>query len=101
MIRENDVSLTPPEARAIVKYLSTPHGLAPEESKTVMYSAERRVHYEAGPLNGPLIEACAKCHEAARALSWRRTADGWKQFAETHAERHRFKPNQEAIAYLA
>ena len=47
MIRENDVSLTPPEARAIVKYLSTRHGLAPEESKPVMYYAERRVHDEA------------------------------------------------------
>ena len=101
MIRENDVSLTPPEARAIVKYLSTRHGLAPEESKPVMYYAERRVHDEAGLLNATLLEACAKCHEAARALSWRRTADGWKQFAETHAARYRFKPDQEAIAYLA
>ena len=52
MIRENDVSLTPPEARAIVKYLSTRHGLAPEESKPVMYYAERRVHDEAGLGNG-------------------------------------------------
>lgn len=101
MIRENDVSLTPPEARAIVKYLSTRNGLAPEESKPVMYYAERRVHDEAELLNGTLLEACAKCHEAARPLSWRRTADGWKQFAETHAGRYRFKPDQEAIAYLA
>jgi quinohemoprotein amine dehydrogenase len=100
MIRENTVSLTPPEARAIVKYLSTRHGLAPEESKPVMYYAERRVHDEAG-LNDTLREACAKCHHAARPLSWRRTADGWKQFAETHAARFRFKPDQEAIAYLA
>src|SRR6266576_149914 len=101
MIRENGVSLTPLEARAIVKYLSTRHGLAPEESKPVMYSAERRVHDEAGLLNDALVEACAKCHEAARPLSWRRTEDGWKQFAETHAGRYRFKPDQEAIAYLA
>ena len=101
MIRENDVSLTPPEARAIVKYLSTRHGLAAEESKPVMYYAERRVHDEAGLLNATLLEACAKCHDAARALSWRRTADGWKQFAETHSGRYRFKPDQEAIAYLA
>src|SRR5580765_8749450 len=101
MIRENDLSLTPPEARAIVKYLSTRHGLAPEESKPVMYSAERRVHDEAGLLNNTLLEACGKCHEAARALSWRRTADGWKQFAETHAARYHFKPDQEAVAYLA
>ena len=101
MIRENGVSLTPLEARAIVKYLGTRHGLAPEESKPVMYSAERRVHDEAGLLNDTLLEACAKCHEAARPLSWRRTADGWKQFAETHAGRYRFKPDQEAIADLA
>ena len=99
-IRENDVSLTPPEARAIVKYLSTRHGLTPEESKPVMYSAERRVHDEAGLLNATLLEACANCHKAARALSWRRTADGWKQFAETHSGRYRFKPDPEAIAYL-
>jgi quinohemoprotein amine dehydrogenase len=100
MIRENDVSLTPPEARAIVKYLSGRHGLAPEESKPVMYYAERRVHDEAGLLNATLLEACAKCHDAARALSWRRTADGWKQFAETHSRRYRFKPDQDAVAYL-
>ena len=65
-----------------------------------MYYAERRVHAEAG-LNDTLLEACAKCHAAARALSWRRTADGWKQFADTHGARFRFKPDQEAIARLA
>jgi quinohemoprotein amine dehydrogenase len=101
MIRENDVSMTPPEARAIVKYLSTRHGLAPEESKPVMYYAERRIHDEAGLWNGDLLEACAKCHEAARPLSWRRTADGWKKFIETHAGRYRFEPDQEVIASLA
>ena len=100
MIGEDDVSLMPPEARAIVKYLSTRHGLAPEESKPVMYSAERRVHDDAGLPDATFIGACANCHEAARALSWRRTADGWKQFAETHSGRYRFKPDQEAIAYL-
>ena len=99
-LRENTVSMTPPEARAIVKYLSTRHGLSPEESKPVIYYAERRVHDEAG-LNDTLLETCAKCHAAARALSWRRTADGWKQFAETHGARYRFKPDPEAIAQLA
>jgi quinohemoprotein amine dehydrogenase len=101
MIRENGVSLTPEEARAIVRYLSTRHALAPEESKPVMYYAERRVHDEAGLPNAALLGACGKCHEAARPLSWRRTAEGWKQFAETHAGRYRFTPDQEAIAYLA
>ena len=100
MIREHDVSLTPPEARAIVKYLSGRHGLAPEESKPVMYYAERRVHDETG-LNATVLDACATCHDAAVALSWRRTLDGWRQFAQTHAGRYRFKPDADAIAYLS
>jgi quinohemoprotein amine dehydrogenase len=100
MIRENDISVTPTEARAILRYLSTRNALAPEESKPVMYSAERRVHDEAGLLNGTSLAACAKCHQAARPLSWRRTADGWKQFVEAHALRYRFKPDPETIDSL-
>jgi quinohemoprotein amine dehydrogenase len=100
-IAENNVSVTPLEARAIVKYLSGRHGLAPEESKPVMYYAERRVRDEAGLVSAALLDACAKCHDAARALSWRRTAEGWTEFAETHGARYRFKPNRETIAELA
>jgi quinohemoprotein amine dehydrogenase len=101
MIRENSVSLTPPEARAIVKYLSTRHGLAPEEAKPVMYYTERRIRDESGIVDDILLKACASCHEAARVLSWRRSAEDWKQFAERHAGRYQFKPDREAIAYLA
>jgi quinohemoprotein amine dehydrogenase len=100
MIREHDVSLTPPEARAIVRYLSTRQGLAPEESKPVMHYAERRVHDEAATVDAALLESCARCHEVARAVSWRRTAAGWQQFAATHSARYQFKPDQEAIAHL-
>jgi quinohemoprotein amine dehydrogenase len=100
-VRENDVSLTPAEARSIVRYLSTRHGLAPEESKPVMYYAERRVRDEAMLLSGTPLEGCTKCHHAARALSFRRTADGWKQFVETHARRYRFESDPETIAHLA
>src|SRR5262245_19476925 len=32
MMRLNGLTLTPPEARTILKYLSTYHGLAPEEA---------------------------------------------------------------------
>src|SRR5713226_3279779 len=42
MILRNGVTLTPPEARSIVKYLSDYHGLAPEEAKPFMYYGERR-----------------------------------------------------------
>src|SRR5271167_1245108 len=75
MILVNGVSLTPEEARAIVKYLSTSHGLAPEEAKPVMYDVERRIHQETSIPNDNIGHACARCHTFARALSWRRSRD--------------------------
>jgi len=101
MIRENLVTLTPPEARAILKYLSTKHGLAPQETAATEYYAERRIHDESGVANDTLLEACGKCHHIARVLSWRRSADDWRQFAAAHAEQYKFKPSEEAIALLA
>jgi quinohemoprotein amine dehydrogenase len=100
MIVENGVSLTPPEARAIVKYLSTQHGLAPEEAKPVIYAAERRIHDESDTADDSLREACTRCHQAARALSWRRAADDWKRFAERHARRYQFTPDRAAVDSL-
>ncbi len=46
MVRLNGLSLSPDEARSIVKYLATYHGLAPEEAKPVMYYAEHRIQDE-------------------------------------------------------
>src|SRR5215470_9144204 len=43
MIRLNGLEITPADARSILKYLSTYHGLAPEEAKPVMYMAEHRI----------------------------------------------------------
>jgi quinohemoprotein amine dehydrogenase len=43
MMRLRGVKLTPKEARSIVKYLSTEHGLAPEEAKPIMYLVEKRI----------------------------------------------------------
>jgi quinohemoprotein amine dehydrogenase len=101
MIVVNGVSLTPAEARAIVKYLSTYHGLAPEEAKPVMYDVERRIHQETSIPNDNVGHACARCHTFARALSWRRSLDDWQQLADMHATRYKLPVNQEAIAFLA
>jgi len=101
MILVNGVSLTPLEARAIVKYLSTSHGLAPEEAKPVMYEVERRIHTETSIPNDNLAHACARCHTFARALSWRRSLDDWKQLAEMHTARYKLPMNDEAVAFLA
>jgi quinohemoprotein amine dehydrogenase len=100
MIVLNGVSLTPPEGRALVAYLSASHGLAPEEARPVMYDAERLIHDESSIPNG-ILDACAKCHSFARALSWRRSADDWKQFIGVHAGRFRISKTDEIIAYLA
>lgn len=100
MLREHDLALTPPEARTIVKYFSTRHGLAPEEAKPVMYHVERRVHDEESELEPALYATCGRCHEAARALSWRRTADGWRQYVDAHAARYKFKVDAAATTAL-
>jgi quinohemoprotein amine dehydrogenase len=100
MIAENGVSVTPLEARGIVKYLSTRNGLAPDEAKPVLYAAERRIHDESDTANDSLQDTCGRCHQAARALSWRRTSDDWKRFAARHAERYQFTPDREAIDFL-
>ena len=101
MILVDGVSLTPVEARSIVKYLSTQHGLAPEEAKPIMYDAERRVHAETNHPDDHLFRACGRCHSFARSLSWRRSTEDWKQLAEMHATRYQQPPNDEAVAFFA
>jgi len=101
MVLVNGVSVTAPEARLIVRYLSTSHGLAPEEARPVMYSAERRIHEETNIPDDNLRTACAKCHAFALPLSWRRSPNDWKQFIDSHAVRHMFQASAEAVAFLA
>jgi len=83
MVRLNGLTLTPPEARSIVKYLATYHGLAPEEAKPVMYMAEHRILDEAVPSEG-VRTACMGCHPMGRPLSWRRSKDDWKLLTNLH-----------------
>jgi quinohemoprotein amine dehydrogenase len=84
MVRLRGVSLTPDEARSILKYLATYHGLAPDEAKPVMYYAEHRIQDETNIPNDSVKGACANCHAMARPLSWRRSADDWKYLANLH-----------------
>jgi quinohemoprotein amine dehydrogenase len=84
MVRLRGVSLNPDEARTILKYLATYHGLAPEEAKPVMYYAERRIQDETNIPNDDVRGACANCHALARPLSWRRSEQDWKYLANLH-----------------
>jgi quinohemoprotein amine dehydrogenase len=83
MVRLNGLELTPVEARAIVKSLSTDHGLAPEEAKPVMYFVEHRIQDEQFP-NDTVREACAACHPVARARSWYRSKEEWDLLVNMH-----------------
>src|SRR5271165_7063447 len=61
MVRLRGVSLTPDEARTILKYLATDHGLAPEEAKPILYYAEHRIQDETNIPNDSVKGACAPC----------------------------------------
>jgi quinohemoprotein amine dehydrogenase len=83
MVRLNGLELKPEEARAIVKSLSTDHGLAPEEAKPVMYFVEHRIQDEEFP-NDTVRETCAACHPIARARSWHRSKEDWDLLVNMH-----------------
>jgi quinohemoprotein amine dehydrogenase len=83
MVRLNGLEISPAEARSVVKYLSTYHGLAPEEAKPVMYMAEHRVLDEAVP-NETVRTTCMGCHAIGRAISWRRSKEDWRLLTNLH-----------------
>jgi quinohemoprotein amine dehydrogenase len=83
MVRLNGLTLQPAEARTILKYLSTNHGLAPEEAKPVMYMAEHRIQDEPVP-NESVRTTCMQCHALGRAFQWHRTKDDWTLLTNMH-----------------
>jgi quinohemoprotein amine dehydrogenase len=83
MIRLNGLEISPADARSILKYLSTYHGLAPDEAKPVMYIAEHRIQDEPVP-NDAVQGTCMGCHALGRGLSWRRSKEEWKLLTEMH-----------------
>lgn len=84
MVKLNGLQITAEESRSIVKYLSTWHGLSPEEAKPVMYLPERRIVDEAAIPNDTVRQACASCHAFAQPLSWRRSKVEWKLLQDMH-----------------
>ncbi|WP_167402132.1 quinohemoprotein amine dehydrogenase subunit alpha [Komagataeibacter swingsii] len=84
MVKLNGLSITPDDARAIVKYLSTYHGLAPEEAKPVMYFAEHRAVDETIIPNNTMRQTCASCHAFAQPMSSRRSHREWALVENLH-----------------
>jgi quinohemoprotein amine dehydrogenase len=83
MVRLNGLTLQPSDAKLIVKYLSTSHGLAPEEAKPVMYMTEHRIQDEVIP-NESLRSTCNTCHALGRVYQWRRPRAEWSLLADMH-----------------
>ena len=83
MVRLNGVTLTPDESRGVLKYLSTYHGLAPEEAKPAAYIAEHRMIDEKLP-SDLVRDTCTVCHPLGRAMSWRRAKEEWTLLANMH-----------------
>jgi quinohemoprotein amine dehydrogenase len=84
MVRLNGLTIEPSDAKIILKYLSTYHGLSPEEAKPVMYMAEHRIQDEAIP-NESMRVTCMNCHALGRPFQWRRTREEWSLLADMHS----------------
>lgn len=83
MVRLNGLTLTPEEARQVVRYLSTNHGLAPEEARPALYEVERRVLDETVP-DENLRNTCTICHTYGRVMSQRRSKEEWDLLINMH-----------------
>ncbi|HWQ31584.1 MAG TPA: quinohemoprotein amine dehydrogenase subunit alpha [Blastocatellia bacterium] len=83
MVRLNGVTLTPDEARQIVRYLSSNHGLAPEEARPALYEAEHRIQDETVP-DESVRNACVICHTYGRIISQRRSKEEWDLLVNMH-----------------
>ena len=84
MVLLNGVEIEPAEAREMVRYLATHHGLAPEEARLGAFEVERRnidFHYGADP---ETQATCNRCHSMGRVLNQRRTLEEWELLTAMH-----------------
>ena len=84
MVRLNGLSLTPDEGRHILSYLTTDHGLAPEETAGHRWYLEMRTLESEGTPSPQVRMACASCHPLARPQTWRRSATEWRLLVNMH-----------------
>jgi len=84
MVALNHATLTPEDARAILKYLTDHHGLAPEELRPIAFEGERRTIEYSYTADETTANLCASCHTIARVLSERRTKEEWQLLIAMH-----------------
>jgi quinohemoprotein amine dehydrogenase len=84
MIQLNHVRLEASDARAIVKYLSDNHGLAPSEAEEVKFETEHRMDPFSYTPDRETAIVCSSCHSIGRAMSERRTKEEWDLLLAMH-----------------
>ncbi len=83
MVSLNSLTVTPEEAREVLKYLSNHLGLAPEEARPAMFEAERRI-IEYTYADKDTEDTCTRCHSMGRVMSQRRTKAEWDLLIAMH-----------------
>ena len=86
MVRLNGLSITAPEVRDILRYLSANNGLAPEEAKAGFFEVEHRtVGYQDEFTPHPALHTvCDQCHSIGRVLAQRRTREDYEKLVAMH-----------------
>lgn len=98
MVLLNGLEVEPEDAREIVRYLATSHGLAPEEAMAGAFEVERRnidFSYAADP---GTQQTCNRCHSMGRVLNQRRTREEWQLLVAMHRGLYPFSDFQSALA---
>ncbi len=84
MISINKAAVSTADARAIVKYLSDRHGLAPEEARPAAFDYERRLIDYSYTADADAAGLCQSCHSIGRVISERRTEEEWGLLVAMH-----------------
>ena len=94
MVSLNHVTLSPEDARAILRYLADHQGLAPEELRPIAFEEERRMIDYTYKADETTANLCSACHSVARVLSERRTKEEWKLLVAMHRGYYPLVDNQ-------
>jgi quinohemoprotein amine dehydrogenase len=94
MVSLNGARLDPAQAREVVRYLATDHGLAPEEARPADFEVLRTTpdyKYEA---SADIESLCSRCHSMGRVISQRRTRREWELLIAMHRGYYPLVDNQ-------
>jgi quinohemoprotein amine dehydrogenase len=86
MVRLNGLTVTPDEARSLLRFFSSNNGLAPEEMKPAFWEPEHRTWgYQGDYVPNPVLQkTCNTCHSIGRVLAQRRTKSDYEKLVAMH-----------------